>query len=269
VFAAARSNRPRARNATTTAAATHPANASAARGEGAAATISNERATARPATAPVVAPIEPVSVNAAAALAPSVLPASVTFELASDPSGVPVWIDGKPFPNADQQVSTWAHGDLPTGTHKIELTKPGYRPWRRTVEIKAGRPNRFLARLQKDDPAEIFAQLKPAVAGPEPSSGHLPAVEGDRGQAPPPGGPGPCSMTVGSVPWTDLWVDGTNTHRHTPVPSFLAPCGPHRVELRRSDLHIHLTTEVDLVPGRNAKLIYHFDGAGQVVGDPR
>jgi len=265
MFAAGRSKRHHLEEASAAAAAT------AKTASAGVAAIPNDGASARPASAPVVAPIAPAAGAATAAPAPSVEPASVPFELASDPSGIPVWIDGRPFPNADQQSITWARGDLPTGAHKLELTKPGYRPWRRTVEIKAGRPNRFLARLQKEDPAEIFAQVKAADAAPAPApgAGPLPSIDRELPRPSPAGRSGPCSMTVGSVPWTDLWVDGTNTHRHTPVASFLAPCGPHRVELRRADLHIHLTTEVDLVPGRSSKLIYHFDGAGQVIAPSR
>jgi len=265
VFVTGRSNRAGVPQASPALAATHPATASASPGEAPARAVAG---------APVVAPIAPVGASAESAVPPP-LPASVPFELASEPSGIPVLIDGKPFPSPEQQASTWARGELPIGTHKIELIKPGYHPWRRTVEIKAGRPNRFLGRLQKEDPAEIFGQLKPvaaapaAAAAPGPATGHLTTTSPDLGASGPPGGSSPCSMTVGSVPWTDLWVDGTNTHRHTPVASFLAPCGPHRVELRRGDLHIHLTTEVDLVPGRKAKLIYYFDSAGQVVPPPR
>ena len=262
VFAAVRSGRPGAPAASTAAV---PA-------QGQAATIAKGTSAARTTVAPVVAPIAPAGVTDGATAAVASAPGAVPFELASDPSGVPVWIDGKPFPSPEQQVLTWARGELPIGTHKIELTKAGYQPWRRTVEIRAGRPNRFLARLQKEDPAEIFTQLKPATASdpaPGPALGRLAAPGRDPAQPARAGGSGPCSMTVGSVPWTELWVDGTNTHRHTPVASFLAPCGPHRVELRRGDLHIHLSTEVDLTPGRNAKLIYHFDEAGQLVPPPR
>jgi len=259
VAAAARSSRPGAPTASSSA---PPAPRSAANPKG--------TAVAPALIAPVVAPIAATGASEGAAPAPPT-PGAAAFELASDPSGVPVWIDGKPFPNPEQQASTWARGELPTGSHKIELTKPGYHPWRRTVEIRAGRPNRFLARLQKEDPGEIFTQLKPGMAlNPEPPPpGRASAPTRDLAQPSRPGGSGPCSMTVGSVPWTELWVDGTNTHRHTPVAGFLAPCGPHRIELRRADLRIHLTTEVDLAPGRNAKLIYHFDGAGQVVAPPR
>ena len=267
VFAAARSSRPGTPTASASAARAPRAAANAGSGNPAMA----KGMAAAPATiAPVVAPIAPAGASEGTGASPPTMPGAVAFELASEPSGVPVWIDGKPFPNPDQQALTWARGELPIGPHRIELTKPGYHPWRRIVEIKAGRPNRFLARLQQDDPAEIFTQLKPATAAdPAPPPGHLSAPGRDLAQPARPGGPGPCSMTVGSVPWTDLWVDGTNTHRHTPVASFLAPCGPHRVELRRGDLHIHLTTEIDLTPGRNVKLIYHFDGAGQVVTPPR
>jgi hypothetical protein len=195
-----------------------------------------------------------VSALPAAQNAPADAGAVVPFELASEPPGLPLWIDGKPFPNSEQQAHTWARGELSAGAHKLELTKVGYQPWRKVIELKPGRPNRFLARLQKDDPAAIFAELKSPSNRPD---------ELDRPLTPPPLPSRSCSMTIGSVPWAELWVDGTNTHRHTPVASYLAPCGPHKIELKRADLSLQVATDIMLVAGTELKRVLHLEAAGQ------
>ena len=76
-------------------------------------------------------------------------PAAVEFELASDPTGLAVWVDDQPFPGAVNQAVTRMRGSLPPGVHTFSLTKAGYEPWRKQVDLKAHAPNRFLARMKK------------------------------------------------------------------------------------------------------------------------
>ena len=190
--------------------------------------------------------------------------ALVSFELASDPPGLPVLIDGGPFPNAQQQTHTSTHGALPAGAHKVELASAGYRTWSKLIELKPGRPNRFLARLQRDDPPTYVARPNQPEERPSksPPTG---AVGLERSLKPPPLPAHTCSMTIGSVPWAELWVDGTNTHRATPVVALLAPCGHHRIELKRADLPIHLATDVELAAGEALKRVFRFDASGRLV----
>jgi len=174
------------------------------------------------------------------------------FELASEPPGLPVRVDDQPFPGAENQGVTRLRGSLPPGPHTFELSKPGFEPWRKQVELRANAPNRFLARLKKTpDPAAIFADLKPSAGG-------LPPNEWEA--SPPPGAASAlCVMTVGSKPWADLWVDGKNTGRHTPVVELAVPCGVRQVYLRRDDLGIDFQTSVTLTPGEGFRRVFRLD----------
>ena len=56
------------------------------------------------------------------------------------------------------------------------------------------------------------------------------SAKGDRG--------GDCTMTVNSVPWSEVWIDGKNTSQHTPLVDFKIPCGKHKLAFKRSDMQI-------------------------------
>ncbi len=181
----------------------------------------------------------------------------VDFDLASDPPGLAVWIDDNPFPDLENQAVTRMRGQLAAGTHTLALTKAGFAPWRKQVELKAGGPNRFLARLvpvkEPEDPASIFAQLQPppgdrAKAAESPPSA---VAESER-----------CRVTIGAVPWAELWVDGKDIRRHTPVISLNLPCGVHQINLRRPDLAIDFQTEVTLIGGEDFKRVFRI-GSGK------
>jgi serine/threonine-protein kinase len=66
-----------------------------------------------------------------------------------------------------------------------------------------------------------------------------------------------CLLTVGSYPWSELWVDGVDTGQHTPVVNLALPCGAHKLELKRSDLNVDQVENVTLEEGREIKR--HFD----------
>ena len=71
---------------------------------------------------------------------------------------------------------------------------------------------------------------------------------GDRG--------GDCTMTVNSVPWSEVWIDGKNTSQHTPVVDFKIPCGKHKLAFKRSDMQIDHSENINLRPGQNFKQRY-------------
>ena len=70
-------------------------------------------------------------------------PATGAAEIASDPPGAVVTLDGTavgqtPFVDARLKV----------GTHKVDITKEGYEPWSGTVTVQAGKRARVDARLR-------------------------------------------------------------------------------------------------------------------------
>jgi hypothetical protein len=126
--------------------------------------------------------------------------------------------------------------------------------------------NRYLAHLKKDaDPAAIFAELKPSrgSASPQPPPAEERAVAVAAAPTPPaaaaaPLAPAPsqCSLTVGARPWAELWIDGRDTHRHTPVVNLPVACGPRQLTLKRADLGIDYQVEEILIPGEPLKRVY-------------
>ena len=71
-----------------------------------------------------------------------------------------------------------------------------------------------------------------------------------------------CSITIGSYPWSELWVDGADTGQQTPVVALPLSCGPHRLELKRRDLKITQVENVVLNEGREFKRHYELRGTG-------
>jgi serine/threonine protein kinase len=65
-----------------------------------------------------------------------------------------------------------------------------------------------------------------------------------------------CKMTINSVPWAEVWVDGRNSGSHTPLVDYAVPCGKHRIEFKRSDLGIDETEPLVATPGEAVKHRY-------------
>jgi hypothetical protein len=65
-----------------------------------------------------------------------------------------------------------------------------------------------------------------------------------------------CSMTVKTVPWSELWIDGKDTGVTTPVTDHKLPCGKHKLVFKRPDLRIHHTELMTLRPGQRLDVSY-------------
>jgi tRNA A-37 threonylcarbamoyl transferase component Bud32 len=209
--------------------------------------------------APMAATIQPIAAE------PTAPAADAEFDIASDPSGIALWVDGQPYPNPTRQAVTRARGALPAGTHTFELAKLGFQTWRRVVEMTPAAPTRFLARLKHDDVAGATAMWPPPV----PATAHVapplaPQQLPDITPTPPSG----CLLTVGSTPWAEVWIDGDNTLKNTPAVRMTLPCGSHRLDLRRTDLKIHFITSVTLTPGKEVKQKYKLQVVESASGSP-
>jgi hypothetical protein len=74
-------------------------------------------------------------------------------------------------------------------------------------------------------------------------------------------GPAACRISVGSYPWSDLWIDGADTGLQTPVVDLPVTCGAHRLEFKRSDLKVDQEERVTLDEGHRFKRQYELAGA--------
>jgi len=70
------------------------------------------------------------------------------------------------------------------------------------------------------------------------------------------GGGGDCSITINSIPWSEVWIDGKNTTKHTPVVDYKVPCGKHKLAFKRPDMQIDQTESINVRPGQNFKQRY-------------
>jgi eukaryotic-like serine/threonine-protein kinase len=69
-------------------------------------------------------------------------------------------------------------------------------------------------------------------------------------------GGGECSITIGSRPWSEVWIDGKNTSKHTPFADYKIACGRHKIGFKRADLQIDRTETITVRPGEKFKQSY-------------
>ena len=110
------------------------------------------------------------------------------------------------------------------------------------------------------------AGLVPAVVPPAPpkrkrrelaeDSGGEPSDELGGGKEPARAAEAECSITINSVPWSELWIDGKSTSRHTPVVDHKVPCGKHKLAFKRPEMQIDQTENINVRPGQPLKKVY-------------
>ncbi len=68
-----------------------------------------------------------------------------------------------------------------------------------------------------------------------------------------------CTLSVGSFPWAELWIDGRDSGQRTPVVHYAVACGAHTLGLRRPDLKLERSVPVILSPDHELKQHYEID----------
>jgi hypothetical protein len=57
-----------------------------------------------------------------------------------------------------------------------------------------------------------------------------------------------CRISIGSKPWAQVWIDGKNTGRHTPILNYKIACGERTLTLRNAELALAKSVVVTLKP---------------------
>ena len=70
-------------------------------------------------------------------------------------------------------------------------------------------------------------------------------------------------MTVGSVPWAELWIDGKDVGQPTPVVHLPVTCGAHKLRFKRSSPEIDHVESVNVSPGQELKKNFNLESADQ------
>ena len=93
---------------------------------------------------------------------------------------------------------------------------------------------------------EVADRSSPVPSGAAPSG---PAsVTGAAAAAPVAEASGRCSLSLGSKPWADVWIDGRRAGL-TPLTDFPIACGAHEVVFTSTDLGVERRISVDVQPG--------------------
>jgi eukaryotic-like serine/threonine-protein kinase len=121
---------------------------------------------ARPGYAPAQLSLEIVADVPLAPLRFSLQPTEGRAAVASDPTGATLFVDGHDAGKTPKSDLT-----LLPGPHNVRIEAPGYQPWRRRIEAKAGETVSVEARL-----VAVPAEQKPS---PEPEPTPPPLKEGD------------------------------------------------------------------------------------------
>jgi serine/threonine protein kinase len=97
---------------------------------------------------------------------------------------------------------------------------------------------------------------KPREAAVADDGAQASADDGDKESAAPAAAGGDCTITVNSTPWSEVWIDGKNTTKHTPFVDYKIPCGKHRLAFKRSDMQIDYSENITVHPGEKFKQRY-------------
>jgi len=105
----------------------------------------------------------------------------------------------------------------------------------------------------RDEPP---AEITPVVATTTGADAGADAATGTDAGAETAGAEG--TITVSSIPWVDVWVDGQRLGR-TPLVDYPLPVGPHEFEYRNSERGWQRSEVVTIVPGPNREIRIRLD----------
>lgn len=76
------------------------------------------------------------------------------------------------------------------------------------------------------------------------------------GMAPDRGGSEECTITLGSRPWSEVWIDGKSTGKVTPLVDYKISCGKHKITFKNPELKIERSDSITVRSGEKFKKIY-------------
>jgi hypothetical protein len=87
--------------------------------------------------------------------------------------------------------------------------------------------------------------------------------EAKTGGAAPAAGGGDCVVTLGSKPWAEVWVDGKNTGKMTPLVDFKVSCGRHKITFKNPELKIERNENITVRAGEKFKKVVPLVDTGE------
>jgi eukaryotic-like serine/threonine-protein kinase len=74
---------------------------------------------------------------------------------------------------------------------------------------------------------------------------------------------GDCMLTVGSKPWSEVWIDGKSTGKVTPLVDYKLACGRHKVTFKNPEIPVEKTETVTLKAGEKFKKVFALVDTGE------
>jgi hypothetical protein len=227
-----------------------------------------ERAVAAaPAPAPTALPaIAPLSISAPAPIAaPAPVPAAVQVSLDSTPQDAEVAYVG----SGEVVGRTPVTIAVPRGHVAVmfRFQKSGHEPidYKVIPDLdKAVRVDLVATRVREAQRAASQRRTAPVRASTATKPRHLRAAAAATTNAATDAArsasqPHNCTLSVGSFPWAELWIDGRDSGQRTPVVHYPVACGAHTLGLRRPDLKLDRSVAVILAPEHELKQHYELD----------
>jgi hypothetical protein len=200
----------------------------------------------------IPATLEPVTPGTAALAGRGGIPRPVErpVPVAAVPSPPPTTAPA-PIPTPPPPATPPPAPAAPTTTAPAVKTSPTSAPAVATAPVVERPPVPAAARPAEPRPRPATSRPAPVATAPEPSSGTDPAA------APAPVRPAAsCLVSIGARPWAEVWIDGRNTGKVTPLIDHRVPCGRRRITLKNPDLGTEKTDAVNVKPGERFKKIY-------------
>jgi len=156
--------------------------------------------------------------------------------------GPPIPPSPSPSPPSAQPPVAQGAGAAGTGTNS-EHSEPAAGSDLASATAQSGARRRRPTRMDNPGDAETGQgqpRSRPSVASGDDTAVPAGAMAGD------------CSITVGTRPWSEIWIDGRNTGRHTPYSESI-PCGRHKLTFKRADLNMIRNENINIRPGDKFK----------------
>jgi serine/threonine protein kinase len=78
-----------------------------------------------------------------------------------------------------------------------------------------------------------------------------------------PAGGDTCSVTLGSKPWSEVWIDGKNTGKITPLVDFKLSCGRHKITFKNPEIPVEKSENISIRAGDKFKKVIRLVDSGQ------
>jgi len=78
-----------------------------------------------------------------------------------------------------------------------------------------------------------------------------------------PAGGGTCSVTLGSKPWSQVWIDGKDTGKVTPMVDYKVACGKHKITFKNPEIPVEKSENITVKAGEKFRKVVPLVDTGE------